>query len=388
MTRSKRRRSAHRPSLFRRSKEALSRYAEGFDPSTLGRYVERDAPRVYSVLLRERAGQAEGRKGADRFFLVVRLLFQSISEKLSPPRRLIFLLSLAAAALAMIDIRFTWREANFEFSPGSTLYVVAIAGLLYLLAGELVERVLVRDELQVARQIQQELLPRTPPILSGWAVAHSWRTAAEIGGDYHHFQTLPDGRQAIVVADASGHGMAAGLLMAIADTTLRIGLEQDPTPAAVADLLHRALHRAGNRRSFLTLFYGRLDPNSGELDYVCAGHPPPLIRRVDGSIDEPAIGSLPLGLRARAEPASGRLVLAPGELLVLFSDGLFEALGAGGGAFGHDRVRAEIAAGGSAAQVHDRLLAAHRRHVGEEALDDDLTLVVVERLPEAGAALQ
>jgi serine phosphatase RsbU (regulator of sigma subunit) len=372
-------RRPRRPSTFARLSEAIDRYTSGMDPSDLRRFVDRDAPRVYSVLLRERGAEAAGTRGVRRILRIAKLLFLSISEKLSPPRRMIFVLSIVAALAGAADVRFTWAEHSVVLEAGTLFHLIAVAGLLYLLAAELVERVLVRDELQVARQLQEMLLPERVPELPGWRLAATWRTANEIGGDYHHFEALSDGRLAIVVADASGHGMAAGLLMAIADTALRVALENDPAPEAVAAVLHRALRRTGNRRSFLTLFYGRLDGATGRLDYVCAGHPPPLVRRADGTIEEPPAGALPLGLRESCEPVRGELALAPGDLLVLFSDGLFEAIDARGEAFGHDRIRAELAAATGAADLADRLLAALDRHLAGEALPDDLTLVAIAR---------
>jgi sigma-B regulation protein RsbU (phosphoserine phosphatase) len=208
--------------------------------------------------------------------------------------------------------------------------------------------------------------------------------ANDIGGDYYRFEPLPDGRLAVVVADASGHGMAAGLLMAIADATLHLAIDIDPSPMAVAGRLHKALRRTEDRRSFLTLFYGLLDPATGELDYVCAGHPFPLVRRASGEIEEPRLGSFPLGLRERLAPATGRLTLAPGDLLVLFSDGLFEGLGPSGDAFGFERLRGAIAAARGAVDAHRRVLDAFARHTAGQPLADDLTLLALERL--AGSA--
>jgi len=360
--------------------ERISDYAESLTPDEVRDLVGRDAPRVYSVLLRDRTDRLEGTRGIKRALRVTRLLFSSVSDKLSPPRRLLFVLSLVSAGLGLSDIRLTIEGGvGFGANAGPMFLFLGYAGLLYLLAAELVERVLTRDELQVARQLQSELLPRQPPEIPGWAFAHSSRTANDIGGDYHQFHPLPDGRWAIVVADASGHGMAAGLLMAIADTCLRIAIDEDPEPTAVAALLHRALLRTGDRRSFLTLFYGLLDPATGRLDWVSAGHPSPLLRRADGSIEEPVEGSLPLGMRERHVPATGSLELGRGDLLVAFSDGLFESVGPQGEAFGHERLRAEVSASATAREAHDRLRAAVERHLQREPLADDLTVVALER---------
>jgi len=347
--------------------------------------VDRDARGAYSVLMRDRPAQAKKVEGLKRYLLETKLLFLSLSEKLSPRRRLLFAVAILAAAMGVVNPQLVWTEGDAHVRLGGSplFFMVAILALLLLLAFEMVDRVLVRDEIQIARHLQRELLPKESPGVEGYGFAHSSRTANDIGGDYYQFHRLPDGRLAIVVADASGHGMAAGLLMAIANATLHIALELDPAPVAVATLLHRAIWRTGDRRSFLTLFYGLLDPATGEMEYVCAGHPFPLLRRADGTIEEPALGSFPLGMREKLHPATGRLRLEPGELLLLFSDGLFEGVDGAGQAFGFDRLRAALQPGGEARPVHARILADFESHVAAEPLADDLTLVVVERLAVA-----
>lgn len=364
----------------------MADYTRGLSAEELRRLVDRDARGAYSVLMRDRAGEVEKVAGLKRRFLEAKLLFLSVSEKLSPRRRLLFGTAILATGIGLFNPQLVWTEGEKHVSLGGSplLFMVAILALLLLLAFEMVDRVLVRDEIQIARQLQRDLLPKVSPELPGYAFAHSSRTANDIGGDYYQFHRLSDGRLAIVVADASGHGMAAGLLMAIANATLHIAFELDPSPVAVATLLHRALWRTGDRRSFLTLFYGLLEPVSGEVEYVCAGHPFPLLRHADGTIEEPALGSFPLGMRETLHPATGRLRLAPGELLLLFSDGLFEAVDQSGQAFGFDRLRAALQSGGDVRRTHASVLAAFERHVADEPLADDLTLVAVERLPAGG----
>ena len=218
-------------------------------------------------------------------------------------------------------------------------------------------------------------------MLPGWRFAASYRTANEIGGDYYDFLRLPDGRLVLVAADASGHGMAAGLLMVIAHTTLRLAAEQDPTPAAAVALLNKALCGTGGRRAFLTLFYGVLDPETGQLDYVCAGHPFPLLRRAgSGAVEELGEGSLPLGLRRDLELKQKATRLDPGDLLLLYSDGLPEGVNpTTGEAFGFDRLRNLITTAGGVQTIHDRIVQAFDVFLGGEAQEDDISLVVVER---------
>ena len=364
-------------------------YTRGMEDEGLKRVFDRDAQRVYSVLMRDRDVAARPKRGLRRVVFDAKLLFLSISEKLTPGRRLLFAVSLIAALLALTSMKYSVNTPQWGFRiDGSPLgFTVAIAGLLFLLATELVDRVLVRDEVEVARQLQAELLPQAPPELPGWSFASSWGTANDIGGDYHRFEPLPGGRLAVVVADASGHGMAAGLLMAITDTALGIAVERDAEPDAVARVLHRAILRTNDRRSFVTLFYGLLDPATGALRFVTAGHPSPIVRRADGRLEEPAAGSLPLGLATEPKPFHGEMSLAPGDLLVVVTDGVFEAVGANGEAFGWERLRQLVARGpGSAAQLHAALRSALDQHVGAEPLSDDRTLVVIERLPDVAAA--
>jgi hypothetical protein len=357
-------------------------YTAGLRRGDLRRLFDHEAAQAYAVLTREHRAAAEPKGSVKRFFHRVRLLFLGISYKLSPARRMLFAAGLVFALLGVAQVSFLYDQGGVDVSIDASPFFssLSIACLLFLLALELVDRVRVRDELEVARQLQRELLPREAPALPGYAFAHSYRTANEVGGDYYDFIPLPDGRLALVTGDASGHGMAAGLLMAIANATLHTAVDVDPRPRAVADLLNRALLRSGGRRAFMTLFYGVLEPASGRFDHVSAGHPFPLLRRAGGALEELGRGGLPLGLRLDVEPPEASVTLDRGDLLVLHTDGLAEAVGAGGRAFGFDRLAELVREGGGARAVHDRVLAAFAAHLGDDALADDLSLVVVERL--------
>lgn len=360
-------------------------YTEGLSTREVRRLFDRDAAHAYSVLTREQEPGPEPAGTFERFFFRVRILFVGFSSKLSPARRLLFGAALVAALLGLIEIRYQVatrsQRITVDFSP--FWFLVSIGALIFLLALELVDRIRVRDELEVARELQAELLPHRVPPLPGYGFAHSYRTANEVGGDYYDFTPLPDGRLALAVADASGHGMAAGLVMAIANATLETALDLDPDPQSVLRLLNRTLCRTGTRRTFLSLFYALLDPVGGSLAYVCAGHPFPLLRRADGTVEELGCGALPLGIREPHSCETGTALLAPGDLVVFYTDGLVEAIDSERReAFGYERLRALAAEGGGAADLHARILAAFDAHVGGEALLDDLTLVVMERHPE------
>ncbi len=325
-----------------------------------------DAGRAFEVLDRDRPFGPGPEGSVARFIHRSKVVLRGIAVQLTPARRLLFALSVVLAV------------------PAETRWL-AVAGLFFLLLLELVDRIRVRDELELARALQRDLLPAAAPALPGWAVAYSYRTASAIGGDYHDFQRTADGRMALVIGDASGHGMAAALVMAIANATLKAAVDHEPAPAQVLTQLNRALLRTGGRKAFMTLFYGLLDLDGGRLDHACAGHPFPLLRRARGEILELGAGSLPLGVNRTLAIAPEQIVIEPDDRLLLYSDGLPEALdGPDGEAFGFGRLRELLTGGGAAQEIHDRILAAFDSHVGDQPLADDLTLVVLHRLPVQG----
>jgi hypothetical protein len=324
-----------------------------------------DAGRAYDVLERDQPYGLGPERPLARFLHHFKVVLHGIAVQLTPARRLLFV----ASMLLAIPDRTRW---------------IAVAGLFFLLLLELVDRIRVRDELDLARELQRDLLPRSAPDLPGWVVAHSYRTASAIGGDYHDFQRTADGRLALVVGDASGHGMAAALIMAIANATLKAAFDHETEPVNVVTRLNRALVRTGGRKAFMTLFYGLLDLDSGLFDYVCAGHPFPQLRRADGRIVELGAGSLPLGMAENLQTTAMSVVLEPDDRLLLYSDGVPEALsGPQGEAFGFDRLQKLLVEAGTAHEIHDRILGAFDAHVGDQPLADDLTLVVLHRLPGA-----
>jgi hypothetical protein len=357
-------------------------YTEGVEAKDVRRLLDRDAPRAIRMLVGEPPpGETAARGRVARFFSQARLLFLGISYRLSPPRRFVFGVSVLFFFLGLVRFDFNLDQQGSRLRiDGSPLFLgLAFAGVTLLLVLELVERVLVRDELQVARQLQQDLLPASPPKIPGFLAAQACGTANEIGGDYLHFAELPDRRWVLAIGDASGHGMAAGLLMALADATLRTLLELTPEPEQLVGRLNRRLCHTGDRRAFMSLFYGILDPATGELHAVCAGHPYPVKVSAAGVLEELGSGGLPLGIREDLQLASIRARLEPGDLLLLYSDGLPEAVNAAGESFGFERMKSLAKPGGTPSAIVDRILAAHRQHLGEEPLTDDWTVLALRR---------
>ena len=375
---------ARRLGFFTRIQEFFRNYTAGMNSRDLQRLFQRDAANAYAILTRDQAQGPEPKRGLRRLFHRTRLAFLGLSYKLSPARRMVFALALVFLLLGFtgnLEVALDNGRVRIliEFSP--FWFTLSFLALTYLLALELVDRIRVRDELEVARELQAALLPREMPVVPGWSFAHSYRTANEVGGDYYDLMTLQDGRVSLIVGDASGHGMAAGLVMAIANTTLKTALDLDPSPARVAALLNRAIWRIGTKRTFMSIFYSILDPRTGILEYVSAGHPFPFIRRQDGRIEELGSGGLPLGMRETLPLESRTIDLDVGDLLVFYTDGLAEAVDTQGSAFGYDRIAQILGEGGAPWVVHDQILASFDRHTRDEPLRDDLTLMVMSRLP-------
>jgi sigma-B regulation protein RsbU (phosphoserine phosphatase) len=197
-------------------------YTRGLRTRDVKHLFERDAANAFAVLIREHAKGPEPEGGFHRFFFRARLLFLGLSYKLSPPRRLLFAAAMVALVLGCffkLQLRLLRGHVNISINFSGVWFLLAAGALLFLLILELVDRIRVRDELEVARQLQADLLPKELPLVPGYRFAHCYQTANEVGGDSYDVTQLPDGRLALLVADASGHGMAAGLVMAIANVT-------------------------------------------------------------------------------------------------------------------------------------------------------------------------
>jgi sigma-B regulation protein RsbU (phosphoserine phosphatase) len=358
------------------------RFTAGINRREVGRLFDEEARGAFSVLAGETPEGCAEDDDFTRLLVGFKNVILGLVLKLSPARRLLFVVALLCPCLGFFDLDVSIGPRHFFIDFSAFWFLVSIALLTLLLSLELVDRLRVRDEVEVARALQRDLLPQSTPPIPGFRVAHSYRTANDIGGDYYDFLPLDDGRWGIAVGDASGHGIGAGLLMAIANASLKTAIDLDPSPQAVLELLNRVLYRTGNHRAFMTLFYAVLDPRNGEFEYACGGHPFPLLRRTSGEIIELGTGAFPLGLRPAVKYHSERLVIEPGDFLLLYSDGLPEALGGGKKeSFGFPRLQELLAQPQGAQSLHDAILTAFDRHLAGDPLNDDLTLVVMDRAP-------
>ena len=242
----------------------------------------------------------------------------------------------------------------------------------------------VSRELALAGQIQANFLPDTLPDVPGWQVAAMLEPARETSGDFYDVIPLPSGRLGIVIADVADKGMGAALFMALSRTLIRTyAVEHETQPELVlAAANHRILADTGTGL-FVTVFYGILDPSSGELTYSNAGHNPPyLLSARDGIVlQELDRTGVPLGILDVGTWQQGVVNLAPGDVLLLYTDGITEAQNAQQEFFDEDRLREVVRAnlGRSARDIQAGVIAEVDAFVGDAPQSDDITLMVIVR---------
>ena len=234
----------------------------------------------------------------------------------------------------------------------------------------------ISQELETARRIQSSLLPRQMPEVRGLALAARYLPMADVGGDLYGFLAVDPERLGILVADVSGHGVPAALIASMVKVALAAQAEHASDPAAVLAGMNRILH--GNlERGFVTAAYIYMD--SGSATYACAGHPPLLVwREAEGRVEEMRQESLPLGRFRQAEYRNEELRVSPGDRILLYTDGVTEALSPAGEPFGDERLREFLAFSAALDALLGRLAEWTGREPGAP-LDDDVTVVMAEQ---------
>lgn len=246
---------------------------------------------------------------------------------------------------------------------------------------EALQKRLIDEELKTAYVIQRRLLPAEPPTVAGYSFAGMNRPCRTVSGDYYDFVLRPNGQLYFVIADVSGKGMTAALLMAGLQSSFRIFSKSDPTPGQLVGQLNSALRENLPQSKFVTLFAGRLNAETGVVEFANAGHTPPLHVCRD-HCDELNSTDLILGLFPTTHYRDQQLTLQKGDALVMFTDGVTEAEAQDGSELGPDKVCSSMRAlhGMNAPEIAERLEQIVSDHVGAAAQNDDLTLMIVSRI--------
>jgi sigma-B regulation protein RsbU (phosphoserine phosphatase) len=238
-----------------------------------------------------------------------------------------------------------------------------------------------REEVRLAARIQGDLLPKVHPAIPGYDVAGTSIPAQEVGGDYFDYIPVDAERWALALGDVSGKGLPASLVMANLQATLRGQTYPGVSVKECVARSNRLLHRSTSPEKFVTLFYGILDTTAHRLVFSNAGHDNPYFYSGDAPVRRLATGGIVLGAIDEYPFQEEAVDLAPGDLLVIYSDGIAEAMNAKGGFFGEERIAETIAKhrDATAAELMEKILAAARKFAGKHPQSDDMTLLILKR---------
>ena len=259
-----------------------------------------------------------------------------------------------------------------------------VAQLVREQEAEAVTRQRFEQELEVARLIQQNFLPKELPDLPGWQIAAYYRPAREVGGDFYDVIPLPDGRLGFVVGDVTDKGVPAALVMSATRSLIRASAQRLIEPGEVLERVNEQLCPDMPEKMFVTCLYGVLDPGSGHLRFANAGHDLPYVKTAQGVVELRARG-MPLGLMPGMSYEEKETTLEPGDSVLLHSDGIVEAHDPQRDMFGFPRLKETVAGAPSGQQLIDRILMDLEDFTGPDAeQEDDITMVTLEH--SAGAS--
>jgi sigma-B regulation protein RsbU (phosphoserine phosphatase) len=241
-----------------------------------------------------------------------------------------------------------------------------------------IEKERIERELELAAAIQRQILPRDVPTVAGLEIAARNRPTRQVGGDYFDFFPLSGGRLAFLVADVSGKGVPAALLVSTVHAAVHLQIDDAKTVAELIGRIDRHLQKYAATRKFLTCFFGLLEPETGTLRYVSAGHNPALLRKSSGDVERINATGVPIGMFPNATWREESVVMERGDLLCVYSDGITEALDAAEEEFGLERL-SRLLTSDPPAKVCDSVFDAVSAFAGETPQYDDQTLLLLRR---------
>jgi phosphoserine phosphatase RsbU/P len=369
-----------------RLKKFWRRVTEGLEVSQLWSQFEGEARASYRLYSRDvEAKTPEGLTNRGHRLHVVKEFFWAVLEKLSPARRVLLLAALVCLIIPHAGFSYngeggkiTSVEFDLHFWGGLLLFI--------LLVLEIADRVVMKRDLQIAREIQTWLLPGAPPQIPGLVIAYTTRPANTVAGDYYDVFPRPgrrpeENRVVLAVADVAGKSIPAAMLMATFQASLKtLSTAQVALPELVSNMNKYACSNSQGGLRFTTAFLAEYDPVRRTVDYINAGHNNPILRRSNGTIERLDVGGLPLGIQPDAKYELASISLAPGDWLVIFTDGLVEAENAHQEEYGETRVLSAIAACAAMtpSEMLKRLMAELDSYVGQTPQHDDVTCMLLK----------
>jgi phosphoserine phosphatase RsbU/P len=324
-----------------------------------------------------------------------RAFFMAFTARLSPARRALYGIGLVMALFGILQQFHGIKVVRVPVIP----FVLALPlpglawseGTLWLVGGflamnllvmlEVADRLTLKRDLEIARDIQRAMLPQEMVTGGGLEAYGFTRPANTVGGDFYDVLQMPDGRLVIALGDVSGKGSPAALLMALTLAILRTLVDEGLGPAALAQRLNVQVARHAPGSRFVTMFLAVFDPMTGALHYVNAGQNPPILRRVNGALERLTSGGVALGMFDLSAYTAGDTWLAPGDVLVLYSDGITEAEDKQGVFFDESGLEDVINRHWweDAATLGKAIVTSVEGHATDTRLADDLTVLAIRR---------
>jgi serine phosphatase RsbU (regulator of sigma subunit) len=327
-----------------------------------------------------------------------RIFFLAFTLKLSPARRAVYGIGIVAEIIGLVKLLRLDQQAQVPllhiglplpaFAPGTFWMFVGFLLVNLLVLLEVADRLTLKNDLDIAREIQQAMLPRGPYTAPGIAAFGRTRPANTVGGDFYDILQAPDGRVLVAIGDVAGKGSPAALLMALLLAIFRTLVDEGMDLGVMVERLNGQVARHAPASRFITFFVAAFDPATGRVQYVNAGHLPPLTwRQSTRSIEPWTAGGIALGMFEHSRYDTHEELLQPGDMLVLYSDGLTEAENAQGQPFEESGLEAIVRT--YASESPESLAAAAFRNVEQHTKDsritDDLTILLVKRAARAPA---
>jgi serine phosphatase RsbU (regulator of sigma subunit) len=361
-----------------RVRQFWQRVSEGRQIDELWSQFTADARASYGFYMKEAdSEELETHRGFRRWFRIAKTLFWSLLMKMTPARRVLLLVAFVMLVMSGIKLKV---GQNFAFDVN--FEVIAAFVFLLLLSLELADKVTMKRDLEIAREIQTWLVPSQPPEVTNANIAFATRPQNSVAGDYYDaFYPNPEDREKlmVVIADVAGKSVPAALLMATLQASLRtIAPENAPLVDLVARLNRYACAHSLNGLRFTTAVLSEYNPTSRRLAYVNAGHNAPILRRANGTLEMLEAGGLPLGIQSAVKYETASLELKQGDALIFFTDGVVEAFNESGEEFGNARWLSAIRnlPDWDAQQTLQFLMKRVDEFVGATRQSDDITCLV------------
>src|SRR5271165_2085427 len=362
------------------------RVTEGMEISQLWSQFETEARASYRLYSRDvEARTPEGLTRRGRNLHIIKEFFWSVFEKLSPARRVLLLAALVLLVIPHSGFSYT-GESGKVYAIEFDLHFWAGLLLLVLLILEIGDRVVMKRDLQIAREIQTWLLPGAPPQIPGLTLTYATRPANTVAGDYYDVfprpgKTPEENRIVFAVADVAGKSIPAAMLMATFQASLKtLSTAQVPLTELASNMNKYACSNSQGGLRFTTAVLSEYDAASRTFYYINAGHNNPILRRASGQIERLDVGGLPFGIMPESKYEAATVTLAPGDWLIVFTDGLVEAENTYQQEYGEARLLAELEAGKAStpAEMLKRLMSAVYLFVGNTPQHDDVTCMLLK----------